>query len=426
MTTIAGVSLAKRQAAPILTADGTPLAKRLAYVSRRAKLRAFLLVAPLLLFVLTLFVVPIFQVLGSSASNTVIPSALHRMTQKLATWSGPEAPGEDVYEALVQDLIEVRKSDTPGRILDQVNHVYSGARSLFSTASRNAATLEKPFKKSMIELDEKWGDPVLWRMLKALGAPVTPIYYLNAVDATLDGQGSIVPVPEEIRVHNQIALRTFWLSMLVTVLCFVLGYPIAFLLAQLPMRISNLLMICVLLPFWTALLVRITAWIALLQSDGVVLSSLASLGVVALDTKDRPQLIYNLVGTLVAMVHVLLPSMVLPLYSVMKTVPPSYVRAARSLGATPWTAFWRVYFPQTIPGISAGALLVFILSVGYYITPALLGGSSGVLISNFIADYQNRLYWGHAAALAALLLAAVLVLYWLFNRIVGIDRLKMG
>jgi putative spermidine/putrescine transport system permease protein len=166
---------------------------------------------------------------------------------------------------------------------------------------------------------------------------------------------------------------------------------------------------------------------AVLQSDGVLLASLASLGLVPMDTAARPQLVYNMTGTLIAMVHVLLPSMILPLYSVMKTIPPSYVRAARSLGASSFTAFWRVYFPQTLPGIAAGGLLVFILSVGYYITPALLGGQSGVLISNFIALHtEQTLNWGLAGALGGLLLAATLILYWLFNKLVGIERLKMG
>ncbi|MEM9269024.1 MAG: ABC transporter permease subunit, partial [Pseudomonadota bacterium] len=127
------------------------------------------------------------------------------------------------------------------------------------------------------------------------------------------------------------------------------------------------------------------------------------------------------------MTHILLPFMILPLYSVMRGISPSYVRAAKSLGATNWTAFWRVYFPATIPGIGAGALLVFILSIGYYITPALVGGQDGTLISNFIADHmQKTLNWSLAAALGGLLLASVLILYWIYDKIVGIDNMKLG
>jgi putative spermidine/putrescine transport system permease protein len=171
--------------------------------------------------------------------------------------------------------------------------------------------------------------------------------------------------------------------------------------------------------------VRTTSWIVLLQSQGVVNSILVAMGVIGDD--GRIQLIYNQAGTIIAMTHILLPFMILPLYSVMKTIKPSYVRAARSLGATSWTAFRRIYLPQTLPGIGAGALLVFILAVGYYITPALVGGSSGQLISNLIAFHMAKsLNWSMAAALAALLLGGILILYWLYDRLVGIDNLKLG
>ena len=138
-------------------------------------------------------------------------------------------------------------------------------------------------------------------------------------------------------------------------------------------------------------------------------------------------MMYNQTGTIIAMTHILLPFMILPLYSVMRTINPSYVRAARSLGATSWTAFRRIYFPQTLPGLGAGALLVFILAVGYYITPALVGGTAGEMISNQIAYHmQKSLNWSMAAALAAILLACVLILYWIYDRLVGIDNLKLG
>ena len=219
--------------------------------------------------------------------------------------------------------------------------------------------------------------------------------------------------------------RTFLLSGLITLLCLVLGFPVAHLLATLPLRWSNLLMILVLLPFWTSLLVRTSAWIVLLQSQGVINNSLVAAGLIP--DGGRIPMIYNQTGTIVAMTHVLLPFTILPLYSVMRPIPPAYVRAARSLGATSWTAFRRIYLPQTLPGIGAGAMLVFILAVGYYITPALVGGASGQLISNLIAFHMtDSLNWSLAAALATILLAAVLLLYWLYDRLVGIDNLKLG
>ena len=186
-----------------------------------------------------------------------------------------------------------------------------------------------------------------------------------------------------------------------------------------------MLMILVLLPFWTSLLVRTSAWIALLQKEGVINSMLVAVGV--LDDANRLLMIHNKTGTIIAMVHVLLPFMILPLYSVMKTIPPSYMRAARSLGATPFTAFTKVYMPNTVAGIGAGAILVFILSIGYYITPALVGGQSGTLISNLIAYHlESSLNWGLAAALGAILLAATFALYLVYDKIVGIDNMKLG
>ena len=253
----------------------------------------------------------------------------------------------------------------------------------------------------------------------------TPNFYLAAVDLTRDVAGDVTQVDENRRVYGKLFVRTLLLSLLITGTTFLLAYPVAHLLATLPMRHSNLLMILVLLPFWTSLLVRTTSWMVLLQSQGVVNDTLVGTGILADD--NRIQMMYNQTGTIVAMTHILLPFMILPLYSVMRTINPSYVRAARSLGATSWTAFRRVYFPQTTPGIGAGALLVFILSVGYYITPALVGGADGQLISNLIAFHMQRsLNWSLAAALAGLLLAGILILYWLYDRLVGIDNLKLG
>ena len=205
----------------------------------------------------------------------------------------------------------------------------------------------------------------------------------------------------------------------------ILGFPIAYLMAILPTRTSNLLLIFVLLPFWTSLLVRTTAWIALLQQQGVINEFLVFSGLV--DTDNRPQMIHNQFGSIVSMTHILLPFMILPLFSVMKTIPKSYVRAAVSLGAHPWLAFWKIYFPNTVPGIGAGAILVFILAIGYYITPELVGGTEGTFISNRIAYHiSGSLNWGLAASLGVILLGVVIALYLLYDKIVGIDNMKLG
>ena len=203
------------------------------------------------------------------------------------------------------------------------------------------------------------------------------------------------------------------------------AYPVAWILANLPMRQANILMILVLLPFWTSLLVRTSAWKILLQQQGVINDFLVWIGLV--DDSARLVIINNQFGTIVAMTHILLPFMILPLYSVMKTIPPSYVRAAKSMGATNWTAFWRVYFPQSVPGIGAGALLVFILAIGYYITPALVGGQDGQMISNFIDFHMRKsLNWNLAAAMGLVMLVFVLFMFWIYDRIVGIDNMKLG
>ena len=220
-------------------------------------------------------------------------------------------------------------------------------------------------------------------------------------------------------------MRTLDIAFFVTIFIFIMGYPIAHLLATLPKKYSNLLMICVLLPFWTSLLVRTASWMILLQQQGIVNDFFVMIGLVAND--NRPEMMFNKVGTYVAMTQILLPFMVLPLYSVMKTISPSLMRAGKSLGGTPFISFWKIYFPLTIPGIGAGCLLVFILAIGYYITPALVGGASGTMISNQIAFHmKTTLDWSFASAMGLMLLVGVLIVYWFYNKIVGIDNIKLG
>jgi putative spermidine/putrescine transport system permease protein len=255
--------------------------------------------------------------------------------------------------------------------------------------------------------------------------PTTDFYLLAALDLRRDDRGDIRAITSEDAVHGEVLTRTFVVSLSVTVICLLLSYPLAALIARSRGMVASMLLILVLLPFWTSLLVRTSAWVVLLQSRGVVNSALAFVGLI---DPDHPlDLIYNRVGVLIAMTHILLPFMVLPIYSVMKGIPPVYLRAAASLGAPPLQAFWCVYLPMSLPGVSAGCLLVFILALGYYITPALVGGPHDQMVSYFIAYYANQVTnWGMAAALSGILLVAVLILYAVYNRIVGIDRLRMG
>ncbi len=406
-------------------ADGQPLKVALARAQGRARRRALLLVAPLLLFVLITFVIPIGQMLHRSVHNPTFPDNMPALTAWFRANPAGTAPDEAAFAALVSDLAAAAETRTIGAVGTRVNYEMQGTRSLFTSAGRRAGRLEPPYREAMLELDAKWGDPMLWASMRNVSTAYTGNFYLAALDRARDIDGAITRVAPDRQVYLTLFMRTFALSALITALCLLLGFPVAHLLATLPLRYSNLLMILVLLPFWTSLLVRTTAWMVILQDQGIFNNALVSLGIVS--DAGRIKLMYNQAGTVIAMTHILLPFMVLPLYSVMRTIKPTYVRAARSLGASSWTAFRRVYLPQTLPGVGAGALLCFILAVGYYITPALVGGASGQLISNLIAFHmQNSLNWSLAAALAALLLAAVLILYWIYDRLVGIDNMKLG
>ncbi len=401
------------------------LKRQLQRANRLARWKALGLVAPLLVFLLISFILPIFSMLTRSVYAPVFSEVLPKVSEAVQTWDGEGLPDEPVFAALAADMTAAHANRTMGRAATRMNYEIPGTRSLFMRSARRVAQLEAPFSESLPTLDARWGSRDTWAAIQRVAQPVTATFYLSAVDRTLDADGTIVLNPEDQRLYVQLFWRTLWVSALVMVLCLALGFPIAYLMAHLSPARANLLMILVLLPFWTSLLVRTTAWIALLQTQGVLNDLFVWFGLVSND--GRIQLIYNQIGTIIAMTHILLPFTVLPLYAVMRGIPPSLTRAALSLGASPAVAFLRVYLPLTAPGIGAGAVLVFILAIGYYITPALVGGRTGQLISNLIAFHmQESLNWGLAAALGALLLAGVLALYWLYDRLVGIDKMRLG
>lgn len=529
-------SVLKTNASVLTTHDGQPLHKSLAKALRREKLRAVVLIAPLLLFVVLTFVFPIADMLFRSVENSIVKDTLPSTIQALKNWetAGDELPSEEVYASLADDLMLAQELKIHTRLGSRLNYDQSGMASLFrktgramkkmdsdvhlnsfagvsevwSTAESWAAlrahslwpgafptasvawdkwarfvisdegddakpaemtpygmtytalhydlqklnddqwnslsgsddstvgTLFKglrdasssfpasTYKEQFIDIHKGWGEVENWRTIHRLSPRVVDSYYWASVDRERSSDG-VVHKPKKERLYIKLFIRTLAMSLLITISCILLGYPIAYLLATLPTRTSNLLMILVLLPFWTSLLVRTSAWKVLLQQQGVINNILVWLGVIGDD--GRLALINNITGTVITMTHILLPFMILPLFSVMKTISPSYVRAAKSMGATDWTAFRRIFFPNTVPGIGAGSILVFILSIGYYITPELVGGTSGVFISNRIAYHiSSSLNWGLAAALGSILLAAVLILYWAYDRIVGIDNVKLG
>ncbi len=413
----------------MITADGVPLKQSLKKAERRRKIVAIGLVTPLLLFLAVVFIYPIAQMMWRSVDNPQVVNALPRTLEALEGWDGEELPGEEVYAALAADFREdmqrERRDQFSGPLGIRLNYELSAARGAVARTVRDVPDFEPPYKETFIDSHRLWGDVELWRVIEREGRPLTTSYYVAALDREFDADGNIVMRDENRQIYIDLYMRTLGLSVAITVLTILLGFPIAYYMSILPMRYSNLLMIFVLLPFWTSLLVRTTAWIVLLQQQGVINESLIAVGII--NDEGRFSLMYNMWGTIIAMTHILLPFMVLPLYSVMRTIPPSYVRAAKSLGATPFTAFRKVYLPQTLPGIGAGAVLVFIISIGYYITPALVGGQSGRMISNEIARHmQQSLNWGLAAALGTILLVGVLILYWVYNRLVGAQNLKLG
>lgn len=409
----------------LTTVDGRPLKAALASAERSKRIRAVLLVLPLFLFIFFSFLYPIALMLYRSVENPLIAQHMPNTLAVLEQWNGEEVPGEEAFAALAKDLVTARESREIGKVATRLNFETPGLRSVITGSARSAGRWEPPYKEKFLDRRKEWGELETWVTIKRLGPTITAVNYLAAVDRQYDVNGDIVQVGEDYRIYVDLFMRTMWMSIMVTVACLILGFPISYLLASLPLRHTNLLMILVLLPFWTSLLVRTTSWIVLLQTQGVLNDLMVWSGLI--DNAQRIQLIFNAQGTVIAMTQILLPFMVLPLYSVMKTISPSYLRAAESLGAHRFLAFWRIYVPNTLPGIGAGCLLVFILAIGYYITPALVGGQDGQMISNMIAFHmQKSLNWGLAAALGGILLAGVIVLYWLYNKLVGIDRLQMG
>ncbi|WP_425071871.1 ABC transporter permease [Sagittula sp. S175] len=327
-----------------------------------------------------------------------------------------EEPWTLVHTMLYEDL---KAGDMSG---------YTGPRAeMLKAADALVDTPDFPtvdFKAAFQDIDKDWLDVEVWQTIKTYSPNYTDGYFLNAIDMQKSPEGPVMR-PESEQIYGLLFKRTMFMSLVITFSCIALAYPVAFLLSNLPARTANLLMILVLLPFWTSLLVRTSAWKVMLQQQGVINDVLVWIGLV--DDANRLVMINNQLGTIIAMTHILLPFMILPMYSVMSTIPPYYVRAAKSLGATNWTSFWRVYFPQSVPGIGAGSILVFILAIGYYITPEIVGGTTGTFISNRIAYHiSSSLNWGLAAALGTILLAVVLILYWAYDKIVGIDNVKLG
>ena len=391
-----------------------------------AKAPKTMLLLPLTGFLLVFFVVPMAWFLSFAVRETEVPRALPKSLEVLADWTTGQPVPQAVYPALAADMIVAADSGTMADAARRINYELTGTRSALSKASRQvrradpATVFDEAFFRS---IDPLLTSPEFFAVVKRAGATFSDHYLLAAIDLQRTPDGAIAAVPEESRLYIAVLLRTLQISALVTLTCLVLGFPVAALLTTSSERAADAILILVMLPFWTSLLVRTTAWIVLLQKEGIINSALLSLGLIS----EPLTMIFNSMGVVIAMTHVLLPFMILPLFSTLKAIPPSYMRAAASLGARPMTAFFRVYLPLAMPGIAAGCIMVFILSVGYYVTPALVGGPADQMLSAFVANYTTGTgNWGLASALGLILLVVTAALYVIAQRLSGGRAISLG
>ncbi|PZV37012.1 ABC transporter permease [Mesorhizobium kowhaii] len=400
--------------------------KSVSAVLRRAdfgdRLRSLALAAPLLVLLALSFGIPIVLLLSRAVYDPTIANALPQTAQALSGWNGQGLPDDATFVALAADLRSSQAKGTAYELAKSLNARLPGARSqVLKTVRQLEGAGDKPPLEVMKSVPF-WSQPGTWPSIANGTHSITSFYLMSALDLRWNNDGGIERVPPEQAIFLQVFMRTFFVAAAVTLATLILGFPLAYLIASVPKGLAAILIVAVLLPFWTSILVRTAAWTVLLQKFGLVNDLLLWLGV----AEVRLDLMYSRIGLIIAMTHIQLPFTLLPIYSIMRTIQPSQMKAAYSLGAKPFTAFRRVYLPQVFPGVMAGCLLTFILCLGYYITPALIGGASDQLISNFIANYVNvELNWEMAAALSFILLVFTLALFGIFARILGLDRLKL-
>ena len=395
--------------------SGLTLSQRLRQVDRAKTRRSLILIAPLLIFVVVCFLFPVISILSKSVENPEVGDTLPETATALQQWPGKALPDESLYALLGKELTRAREHGQIATIAKRMSYEDPSFRRLIITAPRLVPASGDNVKETMIAKQPLWGELSTWQSLQRAAKPLTNYYLLSVFDRKVDARtGEITKLPADQALYVNVLLRTLWMALVVTLWCVGIGYPLAYWLAKQPPNRANLLMILVLLPFWTSLIVRTASWIVLLQSGGLINRALMGIGLI-----DHPlTLVFNRVGVFISMTHILLPFIVLPLYAVMKGISPSYIRAAVSLGAHPFIAFWRVYVPQTFAGVAAGALLVFMMAIGYYVTPALLGGPDDQMVSYFVAFFTNStMNWGMAAALGSQLLIIVLLLYIVYVRV---------
>ncbi len=382
-------------------------------LTRSPTLRSLVLLAPLFIFLAWFFVWPLFSMMSQSVSDSAVLNLLPRSAEVLPDWDRQSPPSAEMQQALIEDLKAVNDDQALGDMVRRLNSARSGFRTLMTKTVSAVADKDAP-PADLVSIDKRWEKPEFWIAITDALSPYTDRNLLAAIDYGRNAQGEIEKLPPDQSVNLVIMGRTFWIAALVTIACAAIGFPYALIAASTTGWKRDLLLGAVLLPLWTSLLVRTAAWFILLQEKGLINDFLQALHLI-----DGPiQLIFNRTGVIIAMTHVLLPFMVLPIYSVLITIPKNLMPAAASLGAPPLRAFVRVLLPLSLRGIASGSLLVFISAIGYYITPALIGGPGDQMISSIIAFYATgSANWGMAGALGVVLLIATLVLYSVYARI---------
>ncbi|KSV71543.1 hypothetical protein N183_27960 [Sinorhizobium sp. Sb3] len=367
----------------------------------------------MLFFLIGFFVWPLFSMMAQSVSDPAVLRLLPRSSEVLSDWDRKSPPTIPMQMALMEDLKAVNDDQALGDMVRRLNSARSGFRTLMGkTTSALKETANPPV--DLVSIDKRWEKPEFWLAIADALSPYTDRNLLAAVDLGRNAAGDIEHLPPDQSVNGVILMRTFWIAALVTFACVCIGFPYALIAASLDGWKRDLMLGAVLLPLWTSLLVRTAAWFILLQEQGLINDLLRAIGLI-----DAPlALIFNRTGVIIAMTHVLLPFMVLPIYSVLITIPNNLMPAAASLGAHPLRAFLRVLLPLSLRGVASGALLVFISAIGYYITPALIGGPGDQMISSIIAFYATgSANWGMAGALGVVLLIATLLLYSVYARL---------
>ncbi|MFT4148878.1 MAG: ABC transporter permease [Paracoccaceae bacterium] len=362
-----------------------------------------LLVLPLAVYILV-YLIP----LGSIASLSLDNRALSDRFPALRA-AGQSADPDARAAALLSDL-SAQDGRQQGETARLLNQELSGFRSLALETSRKAATIP-PTMEGLVAFDKRWAEPKYWDVIDRNASPISWRHFQKATGLKPGPDGSL-HIAKGDDIYLQIMLRTLVIALQVTAMTLLLGYPLAYGVANGSRRFSTLILTVVLLSFWTSILVRTTAWVVLLQTNGLINTLLIWLGVIA----EPLQLIFNRFGTLVAMTHVLLPFAIIPMMNVMRTIPAAQAQASRSLGAGGVETFLRVYFPQSLRGVIVGGGTVFILSLGFYVTPALTGGPGDQMLSWYIADFVKKsLNWGMASTLSVLLLGGILVLLAIYG-----------